>query len=196
MAEVKVLIEGYARQTDEGWQASSSAILIEDNDRKILVDPGTNRELILEKLQQEKIGIEDIDIIFLTHNHLDHAFLASMFTKSLILDGTTIYQGDIETEYEEKIPGTNLEVIYTPGHTLEHCSLLVSTDEGKVIIAGDVFWWEDNKQNNGKTESLIKEKDPFAQDNKQLEESRKTLLEMADWIIPGHGKTFKNPSRP
>jgi glyoxylase-like metal-dependent hydrolase (beta-lactamase superfamily II) len=26
---------------------------------------------------------------------------------------------------------------------------------------------------------------------KKLQESRKKILEMADWIIPGHGKIFK-----
>ena len=33
--------------------------------------------------------------------------------------------------------------------------------------------------------------DPYASDMKKLKESRKKLLELADYIIPGHGKMFK-----
>ncbi len=193
MAKVKVLIEGYARETEDGWQASSSVVLVEDANRKILVDPGTNKELLLEKLSEKNLTFDDIDIIFLTHYHPDHSLLASLFYKSLILDGTTIYCGDKEMDYEEKIPGTNIEVIPTPGHTLEHCSLLVSTNEGKVVIAGDVFWWEDGKQKINNLEDLVKYDDPFMQDEKELKESRKKILEIADLIIPGHGKIFSPP---
>jgi len=34
----------------------------------------------------------------------------------------------------------------------------------------------------------------FLADKDQLIESRKKILEIADWIIPGHGKMFKNPN--
>jgi len=33
--------------------------------------------------------------------------------------------------------------------------------------------------------------DEFATDIEKLKESRKKVLEIADWIIPGHGKMFK-----
>jgi len=34
-------------------------------------------------------------------------------------------------------------------------------------------------------------KDPFVKDKVALMNSRKKLLEIADYIIPGHGKMFK-----
>jgi len=40
MAKVKVLIEGYAKKTKDGWLASSTATLIKDDDKNIIVDPG------------------------------------------------------------------------------------------------------------------------------------------------------------
>jgi len=128
-----------------------------------------------------------IDIIFLTHYHLDHAFLAAIFERAITVDGDTIYEKDKETEYKGKIPGTNLTPIYTPGHTDRHWALLVPTGEGDVIIAGDIFWW----MNTENQKVNLNKEDPFAKDKKALIKSRKKILEIADWIIPGHGKMFK-----
>jgi len=192
MNNVKVLIEGYAKKTKHGWLASSTTTLIEDSGKKVIVDPGINRKLLLEKLREEGLTPDDIAVVFITHYHPDHAFLASMFEKTMIVDGDTIYEKDNETEYEAKIPGTNVEVLLTPGHADEHTSLLTTTDKGTVVIAGDVFWWNDQKkQQTDDVEALINKEDPFAQDWKTLKESRKKVLKNADWIIPGHGKMFK-----
>ena len=42
---------------------------------------------------------------------------------------------------------------------------------------------------------MTPEKDPMAWDQKELEKSRKKVLEIADYIIPGHGKIFRNSRR-
>ena len=47
-------------------------------------------------------------------------------------------------------------------------------------ICGDVFWKKDFPEN-----------DPYASDKEKLRDSRKMILELADWVIPGHGKMFK-----
>lgn len=192
MTKVKVLIKGYARKTKNGWLASSTTTLIEDNGRKIIVDPGINKELLVKKLQKEGLSFNNIDIVFMTHYHPDHVFLASIFGKAKIFDGNTIYENDQEVDYENRIPGTTIEVILTPGHAHEHASLLVKTAKGSVIIAGDVFWWTDEEeQKTDNIEALINKEDPFTKDLQALKESRKKVLEIADWVIPGHGKTFK-----
>jgi glyoxylase-like metal-dependent hydrolase (beta-lactamase superfamily II) len=49
-------------------------------------------------------------------------------------------------DFENDVLGENIEILETPGHTLEHLSLLVNTPKGKVVIAGDVFWWTDNEE--------------------------------------------------
>ena len=192
MTKVKVLIKGYAKKTKNGWLASSTTTLIEDNGKKIIVDPGINKELLLKKLQKEGLRPNNIDIVFMTHYHPDHAFLASIFAKAKVLDGDTIYEDDKEVSYKNKIPGTNLEVILTPGHAHEHASLLIKTAKGNIVIAGDVFWWTDEeKQKTDDIETLINKEDPFTKDLSALRKSRKKILEIADWVIPGHGKMFK-----
>ena len=194
MSKVKVLIEGYAKKTKDGWLASSSTTLIEDSGKKVIVDPGINRKLLLEKLREQGLTPNDIDVVFMTHYHPDHMFLASMFEKAVVVDGDTVYEKDNETGYEGKVPGTNLEVILTPGHAHEHAALLAPTEKGKIVVAADVFWWTDEEEQqtvNG--EALINKEDPFTKDWKALKESRKKVLKIADWIIPGHGKMFRNP---
>lgn len=164
-SRVKVLIKGYAKKTKTGWLASSTTTLIEDSGKKIIVDPGINKKLLLKKLQKEGLRPNNIDIVFMTHYHPDHAFLASIFAKAKVLDGDTIYEDDKEVSYKNKIPGTNLEVILTPGHAHEHASLLIKTAKGNIVIAGDVFWWTDEeKQKTDDIETLINKEDPFTKD--------------------------------
>ena len=192
MIKVKILIEGYATKQKDGWIASSTTTLIEDSGKKIIVDPGINRKLLLNKLKAESLTPKDIDIVFMTHYHPDHIFLCSIFENALVVDGDTIYKDDKETEYEGNIPGTILKVILTPGHAHEHASILAETKEGKVVVAADLFWWTDKqKQRTDNLEELINRSDPFVKDMQALKTSRKKVLEIADFIIPGHGKMFK-----
>ena len=191
MSEIKILIEGYAREEEDQYVASPSTILIKDSGLKILVDPGANKQKLLDSLSKEGLNPEDIDLIFLTHHHPDHLLNIRLFPDKDILDGDTIYRDDKEIEFSEKIPNTNIQIIETPGHADEHVSLIVETEKGKIIIAGDVFWWEDNEEQKTDYKSLMKHEDPYVKDKKALKESRKKLLEIANYIIPGHGKMFK-----
>lgn len=191
MAEVKILIEGYAREEDGVWFASPATVLIKNNGLNILVDPGANEGLLLKSLEKEGIKPEDIDIIFLTHYHPDHILNIRLFPGKDIYDNNTIYSGDKSVDYSGNIPNTSIQVIDTPGHASEHCSLLVRTEKGRIIIAGDVFWWLDSEEQKTDRESLISHEDPYVKNKRELIESRKKILDMADYIIPGHGKMFK-----
>ena len=193
MNSIKVLIEGYARMNDdETMSASSSTILITSNDLRVLVDPGTSPNL-LEKLKEVNLGPDSIDFIFLTHFHIDHVLNIRFFPNTPILDSETIYTGDKESFYSDIIPGTEIQVMKTPGHATEQASLVVSVENEVYVLAQDVFWWMDGKQRSDTIQNLMKLEDPYANDHDALLVSRKKVLEMADWIIPGHGKMFRNP---
>jgi len=193
MAEVKVLIEGYAKEENGAEFASSTTTLIREGDLNIIVDPGMNRKLLLESLRKEGLPSDKINYVILTHYHLDHSLLAGIFKNARIMDNSDIYSWDGKIEaHDGKIPGTDIEIIRTPGHDMFHCSVLVKTNEfGKVIIAGDVFWWEDSQEQKTDKESLMKHKDPYMKNKEKLTNSRKKILELADYIIPGHGEMFK-----
>ena len=197
MDKVIVLIEGYAGAGRNGsYIASPSTVLIESNKKNILVDPGAvSKKRLFAALRKNKVSSAEIDFIFLSHYHPDHFLNIKYFVGLDVYDAGTLWKGDREYFYKGKVPGTEVRILATPGHSSEHCSLLVNTDKGVVCVAADVFWWEDGKQKSDKAEDLLKLKDPFATDEKALLKSRKLLLKEADWIIPGHGKMFKNPMK-
>ncbi|MBU2564472.1 MBL fold metallo-hydrolase [Patescibacteria group bacterium] len=194
MAKIKILIKGYViEKKGEVEFASSTTTLIQDNNLNIIVDPGMHREWLLFSLNDENLSPEKIDFVVLTHTHIDHCFLTGIFTNAKILDDTCIYSDNGEIgEHDGKIPGTSIEIIQTPGHDQFHCSILVDTEEyGKVAIVGDVFWWADDQEQKTDKDSLLNHKDPYVKDKDSLRKSREKVLELADYIIPGHGKMFK-----
>lgn len=191
MVKVKVLIQGYAKEIKDGWLASSAVTLIESDDKKIIVDPGCNRTGLLEALAKNNLKTGDIDFVLLTHNHTDHQLLTAIFENAKVLNDTEIYDNDKQIEHGNIIPDTDLKIIQTPGHDQFHCALIVPTDDVNYVVAGDVFWWEDGEEQKTDYESLIQHKDPYVKDEKVLENSRKRVLEIGDFIIPGHGKMFK-----
>jgi len=196
MTKVKVLIEGYAKKQKGGWLASSTTTLVQEKGLNIIIDPGINRKLLLDRLSKEGLKPKDIDFVLMTHFHSDHNYLSAIFKNAKALDDGLIYDKDKEIEHDGKVPGTDLKILLTPGHEKFHASLAVSTKEGVVVVAGDVFWWSDEeKQDASSEEVLLKHKDPYVKDKKALLESRKKILKIADWIIPGHGKMFRNPSK-
>lgn len=180
MAEVKILLQGYTSDESEGHSCSTIS-LIQDKDLNIVVDPGTSssQEVIKDALNKEGLTIDNIDYVFITHSHMDHYRNIGMFPKSKALDYWGIWDSDTCNDYKEHF-SKDIKIIKTPGHSYDSLTFLVKTDLGLIAICGDVFW----KKN-------FPEKDPYAQDLAELEKSRKKLLEIADYIIPGHGEMFK-----
>ncbi len=192
MAAIKILIEGYAQKLKNGWIASSTACLITSGNKKIISDPGCNRIKLLSALKKEGLTTNDIDYVFLSHSHPDHSLLAGIFehAKFVTFDSNLIYDNDTIFEFDKHSLGDDIEIVETPGHMLEHLSLLIDTEEGKVGIAGDAIWWLDDEEQifdiNQKDHSQAK-----GMNMETLIESRRKLIELADYIIPGHGKKFK-----
>lgn len=194
MVKVKVLIEGYAKKVKNGFVASSTCCLITSGNKKIIADPGCNRKKLLTALKKEKLSANDINYVFLSHCHIDHILLAGIFKKAkfVTFDTNLIHDDDLMVEFDKNVLGNDIEIIETPGHVIEHLSLLVDTPKGKVAIVGDVFFWlEDEKQVVDVNQEDHSQAKGMSMDD--LIASRKKILEVADWVIPGHGKIFKNP---
>ena len=192
MATVKVLIEGYAKMIKDGWVATSTTCLVTDGAKKIITDPGCHREKLVAALNNEGLDTNDIDYVFLSHQHPDHILLAGVFGKAkfITFDTNLTYDQDFLVPWEKHTLGKDIEIIETPGHVLEHISLIVNTPQGKVAIAGDVIWWLEGE----KQVFDLHQKDHSQAKGMNMEElvkSRKKLIEIADYIIPGHGKMFK-----
>lgn len=189
MNTVKVLIEGYAKVNPDGtWDATSTTTLIDTGKHKIIMDPGCHRQLLLNALAKEGLKTGDIDTIFISHHHPDHDFLMGIFENATVLDSLQWQKDSYAGDHKyTTLPDTDIEIIKTPGHTLDHASLLVPTSEEKVLIGADIWWWA-----NGETQTPdIDKSDEFAVDTQALRLSRSHALKIADYIIPGHGTMFK-----
>ncbi|MBN1389192.1 MAG: MBL fold metallo-hydrolase [Candidatus Thermoplasmatota archaeon] len=189
MADIRIIVDGIARREGNGWFAVPNTVLLTDGKHRVLVDPG-NHPKLLELLEVRSIWPEEIGTVFLTHSHIDHSLNIKLFPDADIIDGQFIHRGMKMTPHDGIIPGTAIEVIPTPGHTHDHASLIVGTPEGKAAICGDLFWWESSQEQRTDHNSLIFLEDPFAVDIELLMSSRRTMLEIADRFIPGHGQPF------
>jgi glyoxylase-like metal-dependent hydrolase (beta-lactamase superfamily II) len=181
MAEVKILIEGYTG-ADSGEEKTCATIsLVKDKDIVMVVDPGVleSQEMLVSALKKEELNIDDVNIVCLTHSHIDHYRNIGMFPKAKTLEFYGLWDKNTVEDWDEQFTD-DIKIIKTPGHNSTSITLLVKTEKGTIAICGDVFW----KKN-------YPEKDIYADDFEKLKESRKKVLASADWIIPGHSGMYK-----
>lgn len=186
MNEVKVLIDGYAIWLEAHKQKACGTItLVKGIKNNIIVDTGNvgDEQKIKRALEKEGLTPDKINYVINTHGDIDHVGNNGLFKKAIFISGQDIYEGDVASFFSEKYeiePG--IEVINTPGHSIEDISVTVRTKNGIVVVAGDIF--EDEKDANESWKV-------FSKYPKKQVESRKKILAIADFIVPGHGKMFK-----
>jgi glyoxylase-like metal-dependent hydrolase (beta-lactamase superfamily II) len=187
-AKVKILLKGYFKWVGQNkCKASCTVSLIQDGKLNILVDTGTrsNQEKLIKALKKEGLNPADINYVIITHPHTDHLENLGLFDKAQSMNVFEMKKDDVFKlteeilEKGEKRFSKNVKIISTPGHTAECISVLVETDKGVVAIAGDLFV---RKQ---------VEKAIFLDDEKVYQRSRKKIIKLADYIIPGHAGIFK-----
>ena len=182
MAEVKILVQGYASDDGPEAKACSTITLVKDKDVVMVVDPGTveSQEVIETALEKEGLIAEDINWVCITHSHIDHYRNIGMFKKAKALEYFGIWDKDNDAQEWSEQFTNDIRIKKTPGHSYDSITLFVTTPNGVIAICGDVFW----KKN-------YPEIDPYASDPEELENSRRKVLEMADFVVPGHGEMFK-----
>jgi glyoxylase-like metal-dependent hydrolase (beta-lactamase superfamily II) len=190
LAKVKILVTGYFEWLNEKhnqFKASSTVTLIQDGPVNILVDTGNlevEKELI-EALEKEGLKPSDINYVIITHHHADHVANKHLFRSAIFTDWLTSYQKNkFAVDYDiltkgKNIISPNVYLIPTPGHSADACSVIVKTAKGMVAVTGDLFV----------TKQV--EKNIYISDQKEYEKSAKKILDLADYIIPGHGEIFK-----
>ena len=184
-----------------GIGGGSSVVLIRGKNKLILVDTGFefegnlsednkdyNKKVLINALKERGLSPDDIDILFITHWHRDHFGSMDLFNKARHLASKTLVEKfgppDFEPVENLALIDESVVAVYTPGHTLEHCSLLVE-DTFKIAVAGDAIvtrgYFEKGK---------IWNYNPNFFDEEAAMLSMKLLGEASQVIIPGHGAPF------
>tara|TARA_R110002096_G_scaffold82336_5_gene191630 strand:- start:316 stop:993 length:678 start_codon:yes stop_codon:yes gene_type:complete len=175
-------------ERDNGARSVASTIaMIEADDATIIVDPGmisADVDLV-KKIESAGVEKENITHVFISHHHPDHTVRIGMFPNATVVDFWASYKDDLWEDHGDQYEiAKNVMVMRTPGHTDEDASLVVVAEDGTYVFTH--VWWN---------EKMEPEIDPLAEDHSHLIESRRMILEIADYIIPGHGKMFKNPQK-
>ena len=183
MAEVKILVEGYTTADKPGEEEKTcpTITLVRDQDLVIVVDPGVleNQSILVDALKREGLSLEDVNVVFLTHSHIDHFRNIGMFPNAKVIEYYGVWDKNKVEDRQNQLT-ENVKIIETPGHNYTSLTLLVKTDLGNIAICGDVFWKEN-----------YPEIDEYADNPEKLKDTRKKLLELADYIIPGHAGMYK-----
>ena len=188
-AEVKILVEGVTNEDSTygtGEEHTQPTItLVRDGDTVMVIDPGIleDQKILIDALKKEDLTVNDVDIVCITHSHLDHYRNLGMFPTAKALDYYGLWDKTTTTIWAENFT-PNIRIIHTPGHDYTGITFLVTTAEGVVAICGDVFWKENYP--------LDPHNDAHASNPEKLRESRAMILKAADFVVPGHAGIYKN----
>ncbi len=191
---------------------STVTLIRSETGKLILVDTGFDREWdrseenlrrnaesLLSALRSVGLTPDDVDVVFLTHHHLDHMGNLHLFTSASWLGPKPLEErirGLRGVKDREEI-SRGVKVVYTPGHVRAHASLLVNAKlsgevwgfmtvaQARVAVAGDAVisesWFRSDK-----VYSL--NRDFYSEE--EVRRSSLTLTRMAEIVIPGHGLPF------
>ncbi|XP_065072708.1 metallo-beta-lactamase domain-containing protein 1 [Ochlerotatus camptorhynchus] len=194
--EIIVLNEGYSymeQDDDSVMIANCTCTLIKSHDCNIIVDTMTpwDSDLLLQKLQENRMTPDDITWVVSTHGHSDHLGNNNLFLKAKHIVGTNISQRNRYFIHDfNSAPyrlSDTIDVVATPGHTLSCVSVLIresNLSPGLVAIVGDLFERRDDIADSALWLDAGSE-DPMAQ-----RRNRARMAATADYLVPGHGAMF------
>jgi len=171
----------------------STCVLVRGGDVCLVVDPGWP-EQVLRAVLFYRAGLEPADItdVFLTHLDPAHVGGTGLLAKARWLAyEEEIAYGKEQLQDEDALGpllarldaapehiAEGIDIFPTPGHSPGHTSLMVNTPMATTFIAGDVALTGDHLA-CGDMGSTVWDRD-------RAEESFRELLEIGDFVIPGH----------
>jgi len=164
----------------------TNCYLVGSNEELLIVDPGGEKEKILQEARKTKAKIK---YIVNTHGHPDHIFANEEIRKET---GAKILIHEAEKDFitfrvdkflkdedEVKIGESVLRVLHTPGHTKGGICLLC----GDSIFTGDTLF----KDGYGRTDLPGGSEEELERSLEKL----KKILKPGMTVYPGHGEIFK-----
>lgn len=116
--------------------------LIIDSGRAAFVDTGTNDSvpLLLDALRQQNLDVADVDFVFLTHVHLDHAGGAGQLMQALPNARCVIHPRGAPHMIDPSRLMAGTEAVYGVEETQAMYGRLQPLDEHRVVLADDAAW--------------------------------------------------------
>ena len=146
-ADITTLNDGIvAIDTDYLRPIQDASHLIVEGGRGAFVDTGTNDSvpLLLDGLRQQDLDPGDVDYVFLTHIHLDHAGGAGLLMQNLPNARCVIHpRGAPHMVNPERLIAGTIGV-YGEARTREMYGDLVPVEESRVVVAEDEAWFDLN----------------------------------------------------
>lgn len=144
-AQTTVLNDGIvAIDTEYVRPLQDASHLIVEAGRGAFVDTGTNDSvpLLLDTLAQQDLDIGDVDYVFLTHIHLDHAGGAGLLMQHLPNARCVVHpRGAPHMVSPERLIAGTIGV-YGEAKTNEMYGDIVPIDEARVVVADDEAWFD------------------------------------------------------
>src|SRR5215471_5532056 len=172
---------------------SEAAYFIESEGEAAVVDPMRDIEGYLQLAEERKATIK---YIFETHFHAD--FVSGHIDLSKATGAPIIYGPDTHANFpvhvakngeEFSLGKINIQVLHTPGHTLESSCYLVKDEKGKdyAIFTGDTLFVGDVGRPDLAQEGLKLTKEDLA--GMLYESLQKKIIPLANDVIvyPAHG---------
>lgn len=120
--------------------------LIVEGGRAAFVDTGANSSVpfLLNALEQQGLAVDDVDFVFLTHVHLDHAGGAGLLMRELPAARCVIHPRGAPHMIDptKLIAGT--EAVYGRDEAREMYGEILPIDEQRIDVADDGQWFELN----------------------------------------------------
>jgi glyoxylase-like metal-dependent hydrolase (beta-lactamase superfamily II) len=159
----------------------------------LLVDPSLEeaKAMATELDRRTGLSVDEIDTVFLTHQHGDHLYGLKHFTKARWFAGTEVAaainkSGKYEKQVEPagKLLSGEIDVIPMFGHTADSFGLRFDHHGYSVVIAGDAVATKDYWDDRQMYYNVI--------DMKESEKTFDMIRSVADIIVPGHDNYFLN----
>ena len=135
-----------AIDTEYARPLQDASHLIIEGGRAAFVDTGTNYSvpLLIDALRQRELDVGDVDFVFLTHIHLDHAGGAGLLMQELPSARCVIHpRGALHMADPAKlIAGT--EAVYGVEQTAKMYGVIQPVEQSRIVVAGDEQWFDLN----------------------------------------------------
>lgn len=137
-----------AIDTEYARPLQDASHLIVEGGRAAFVDTGTNDSvpLLIDALHQQNLDVADVDFVFLTHIHLDHAGGAGLLMQALPNARCVVHPRGAPHMIDPARLIAGTEAVYGIEQTQEMYGDIQPIDESRCVIADDEQWFELNSR--------------------------------------------------